>query len=85
MAAELGVSAASVSRHWRVNSLKPHLVCDLMVSRDPNFAEKPEDFIWPYLSLPEHARELCCVVTPLTTKMRLRPRLTSRAAKPNQA
>ena len=26
MAAELGVSAASVSRHWRKNGLKPHLV-----------------------------------------------------------
>ena len=26
MAKELGVSAASVSRHWRANGLKPHLV-----------------------------------------------------------
>lgn len=26
MAAELGISAASVSRHWRANGLKPHLV-----------------------------------------------------------
>lgn len=26
MAAELGVSAASVSRYWRANGLKPHLV-----------------------------------------------------------
>jgi len=26
MAAELGVSAASVSRHWRANGLKPHRV-----------------------------------------------------------
>ena len=26
MAAEPGVSAASVSRHWRANGLKPHIV-----------------------------------------------------------
>jgi transposase len=26
MAAELGISAASVSRHWRANGLKPHRV-----------------------------------------------------------
>ncbi len=26
MAAQLGVSAASVSRHWRANGLKPHIV-----------------------------------------------------------
>ena len=32
MAAELGVSAASVSRHWRANGLKPHLVRGLKVS-----------------------------------------------------
>ena len=35
MAAELGVSAASVSRHWRANGLKPHLVRGFKVSRDP--------------------------------------------------
>ena len=32
MAAELGVSAASVSRHWRKNGLKPHLVRGFKVS-----------------------------------------------------
>ena len=35
MAAELGVSAASVSRHWRANGLKPHIVRGFKVSRDP--------------------------------------------------
>ena len=35
MAAELGVSAASVSRHWRKNGLRPHLVRGFKVSRDP--------------------------------------------------
>lgn len=34
-AAELGISAASVSRYWRKNSLKPHVGHGLKVSRDP--------------------------------------------------
>ena len=40
MAAELGVSAASVSRHWRANGLKPHLVRGFKVSRDPKLDRK---------------------------------------------
>ena len=39
MAEQLGVSAASVSRHWRKNGLKPHLVRGFKVSRDPKFVE----------------------------------------------
>src|SRR5450755_4143410 len=60
MAAELGVSAASVSRHWRKNGLKPHIVRGLKVSRDPKFVEKLEDIVGLYLSPPEHALVLCC-------------------------
>jgi hypothetical protein len=45
MAAELGVSAASVSRHWRANGLKPHIVRGFKVSRDPKFVEKREDIV----------------------------------------
>jgi hypothetical protein len=45
LAAELGVSAASVSRHWRKNGLKPHLVRGFKVSRDPKFVEKLEDIV----------------------------------------
>src|SRR5664279_4629931 len=55
MAAELGVSAASVSRYWRKNGLKPHLVRGFKVSRDPQFIEKLEDIVGLYLSPPEHA------------------------------
>ena len=55
MAVELGVSAASVSRHWRKNGLKPHLVRGFKVSRDPKFVEKLEDFVGLYMSPPEHA------------------------------
>ena len=60
MAAELGVSAASVSRHWRAKGLKPHLIRGFKVSRDPKFAEKLEDVVGLYLSPPEHAIVLCC-------------------------
>ena len=60
MAAELDVSAASVSRHWRAKGLKPHLVRGFKVSRDPKFVEKLEDVVGLYLSPPEHAIVLCC-------------------------
>jgi transposase len=60
MAAELGVSAASVSRHWRANGLKPHLVHGFKVSRDPRFVEKLEDIVGLYMAPPEHALVLCC-------------------------
>ena len=60
MAAKLGVSAASVSRHWRANGLKPHLVHGFKVSRDPKFVEKLQDIAGLYLSPPEHAVVLCC-------------------------
>jgi transposase len=60
MAAKLGVSAASVSRHWRAHGLKPHIVRGFKVSRDPKFVEKLEDIVGLYLSPPEHALVLCC-------------------------
>lgn len=60
MAHELGVSAASVSRHCRANGLKPHLVRGFKVSRDPKFIDKLEDIVGLYLSPPEHALVLCC-------------------------
>ncbi len=60
MAAELGVSAASVSRHWRANGLKPHVVRGFKISRDPQFVEKLEDIVGLYMSPPEHALVFCC-------------------------
>jgi transposase len=60
MAAQLGVSAATVSRHWRANGLKPHIVRGFKVSRDPKFVEKLEDIVGLYMSPPEHALVLCC-------------------------
>jgi transposase len=60
MASALGVSAATVSRHWRANGLKPHLVRGFKVSRDPQFVEKLEDIVGLYMAPPEHALVLCC-------------------------
>jgi len=60
MAKELGVSAASVSRHWRANGLKPHLVRGFKVSRDPEFIAKLEDVVGLYMAPPEHALVFCC-------------------------
>jgi transposase len=59
MAREMGVSAASVSRHWRANGLKPHIVRGFKVSRDPRFVDKLEDIVGLYMSPPEHALVLC--------------------------
>jgi transposase len=60
MAAELGVSAATISRHWRSKGLKPHVVRGFKVSRDPDFVEKLEDIVGLYMAPPEHALVLCC-------------------------
>lgn len=59
MAAEAGISEASVRRIWRANGLKPHLLETFKVSNDPQFAEKLEAIVGLYLSPPEHALVLC--------------------------
>ena len=60
MAAELGVSASTVMRHWHAHGLKPHIVRGFKVSRDQKFVEKLEDIVGLYMSPPEHALVLCC-------------------------
>jgi len=60
MADALGVSQSSVSRHWRAQGLKPHLIETFKVSRDPKFVEKLKDIVGLYMSPPEHALVLCC-------------------------
>ncbi len=60
MATELGVHSVTVSRHWRANGLKPHLIDGFKVSRGPDFVEKLEDIVGLYMSPPEHALVLCC-------------------------
>ena len=69
MAAEFGVSPATVQRIWHARGLKPHLVETFKLSNDPAFEEKLAD-AWPvlawacacvglYLSPPENAVVLC--------------------------
>lgn len=60
MAKRFQVHASTISRHWRANGLKPHLVRGFKVSRDPRFVEKLEDIVGLYMSPPEHALVLCC-------------------------
>jgi hypothetical protein len=50
MAAELGVHASTVARHWQANGLKPHQVRGFKISRDPKFVEKLEDIVGLYMS-----------------------------------
>jgi len=60
LALELGTSHAMVSRVWRANGLKPHLVKTFKLSNDKRFVEKLTDVVGLYLSPPEHALVLSC-------------------------
>src|SRR5271169_3904957 len=55
MAAEVGISEASVRRIWHNHGLKPHRVETFKLSNDPRFVEKLEDIVGLYLNPPEHA------------------------------
>ncbi len=59
MAAEFGVSPATVNRIWRARGLKPHLVDTYKVSNDPDFEEKLTDVVGLFLNPPEKAVVLC--------------------------
>ena len=48
MAAEMGVSEATVRRIWHAHGLKPHLVETFKVSKDKQFAEKLEAIVGLY-------------------------------------
>lgn len=59
MAAEMGVSEATVRRIWHANGLKPHVLEGFKVSNDKRFAEKLDAIVGLYLNPPEHAIVLC--------------------------
>jgi transposase len=59
MAAEMGVSEATVRRVWHAHGLKPHLIETFKVSKDKQFAEKLEAIVGLYLNPPEHAIVMC--------------------------
>jgi transposase len=48
-----------VSRVWRANGLKPHLISAFKVSNDPRFVEKLTDVVGLYLDPPEGALVFC--------------------------
>ncbi|MDO9166057.1 MAG: hypothetical protein Q7U13_08115 [Rhodoferax sp.] len=62
MAVPLGISAASVSRHWRASGLKPHVVRGFKVSSAPRFVEKLDNILDQHLSPPEHTLAMSCDV-----------------------
>ena len=59
-AAEVGISASSVSRIWRGHGLKPHLKRTFKLSNDPRFEAKFWDVVGLYLDPPEKSVVLCC-------------------------
>jgi transposase len=59
LASALDVSQSMVTRVWRANGIKPHLVSTFKVSNDPSFVEKVTDVVGLYLDPPEHALVLC--------------------------
>lgn len=59
LAAKLGINHKFVSRVWRDNGLKPHLVKSFKVSNDPNFEEKLADVVGLYMNPPDNAVVFC--------------------------
>src|SRR5437867_7142050 len=55
MAAEQGISPATVQRIWKAHGLQPHRVETFKLSRDKRFVEKLRDVVGLYLNPPEHA------------------------------
>ncbi|MDQ6848398.1 MAG: IS630 family transposase [Actinomycetota bacterium] len=59
MAAQVGVSPATVQRVWAARGLKPHRVKTFKLSNDPRFEEKLIDVVGLYLAPPDNAIVLC--------------------------
>ena len=59
MAAQVGVSPATVQRVWAARGLKPHQVKTFKLSKDPRFEEKMIDVVGLYMDPPENAIVLC--------------------------
>jgi transposase len=58
-AKKLGMSQTAIVRIWHAFGLKPHLVDNFKLSKDPLFVEKVRDVVGLYLNPPEHAVVLC--------------------------
>ena len=59
MAAQCGLSSATVARIWQAFALKPHRHETFKLSKDPQFVEKVRDIVGLYLHPPERAVVLC--------------------------
>ena len=59
MAAQSGISHASVNRIWQAFGLQPHRVESFKLSTDPQFIEKVRDIVGLYLNPPDKALVLC--------------------------
>jgi transposase len=59
MAAELGISFASVARIWRKWHLQPHRIETFKFSTDPELEAKIRDVVGLYLAPPDHAVVVC--------------------------
>jgi len=59
LAAEVGLSPATVHRIWQKYDLQPHRTTTFKFSEDPEFAEKLADIVGLYLDPPEKALVLC--------------------------
>jgi len=59
MAAESGLSQATVSRIWRAFGLQPHRAETFKLSTDPYFIDKVHDVVGLYLDPPERALVFC--------------------------
>ncbi|MDQ6713911.1 MAG: IS630 family transposase [Candidatus Dormibacteraeota bacterium] len=59
MAAQTGISHASVNRIWQAFGLQPHRTESFKLSNDPQFIEKVRDIVGLYLNPPDKALVLC--------------------------
>ena len=59
MAKAQGIGKSTVHRIWDDHQLKPHLVRNFKLSRDPRFVEKLTDVIGVYMTPPQNAIVLC--------------------------
>jgi transposase len=55
MAANVGMSHATIGRVWRTFGLKPHVTRSFKLSDDPQFVAKVRDVVGLYMNPPDHA------------------------------
>jgi transposase len=55
LAADVGLSSATVQRIWKAHGLQPHRIDTFKISQDPQFVEKLHDVVGLYLNPPERA------------------------------